>query len=231
MSGSRLLRDERGFTLTELLVTMMVGLIVLGAIVTLVTVTARSSGRISERVAANQLARPTMARVMNELHSACISPGLAPILTGSTSDAISFIHGTGSSVAPTPVKRSIAVSGAGVMTDTTYAKTGGTAPDWTFSSTPSSTYQLLENVGQVGSTPIFRYYAYEGGTISQTPLPVPLSDTDAARAVQVTISIAVSPTKSGTSGEVGAPIELTNSALVRFSPSNEDTEQAGLPCT
>lgn len=230
VSMRRMARDERGFTLTELLVTMLVGIVVLGGVVTLVTVTAASSGRISERVAANQLARPQMARVMNELHSACISPGLAPILAGSTSDSISFIHGTGSAVAPTPVKRTIAVSG-GMMTDTTYLKTGGTAPDWTFSATPDKTYRLLERVGQIGTTPIFRYYGYENGAISQTPLPVPLSDSDAARAVQVTISVAIAPTQSGTSDEEGAPIELTNSALVRFSPSNEDTEQAGLPCT
>ena len=47
----------------------------------------------------------------------------------------------------------------------------------------------------------------------------------------MTIALAVSPTQSGTSDEEGAPIELTNSALLRFTPSNEDTEQAGLPCT
>ena len=229
----RLVHDERGLTMTELLVAMLVGMIVLGAIVTLVTVTAKSSGRITERVAANQLARPMMQRVMNEMHSACISPGLAPIQSGSNSDAISFIHGTGPDVSPTPVKRTIAWNSSnGYLTDQTFAKTGGTAPDWTFSSTPSSTYRLLEHVGQIGgTTPIFSYFAYENGVISDTPLPVPLSTDDAARTVQVTISLAVAPTKSGTSDEEGAPIELTNSALLRFSPSNEDTEQAGLPCT
>ena len=66
----RIAQDERGVTIPELLVTMIVGLIVLGGIVTLVTSTATSSGRITERVAANQLARPMMQRVMNEMHSA-----------------------------------------------------------------------------------------------------------------------------------------------------------------
>ena len=41
----RLIHDERGLTMTELLVAMLVGIIVLGAIVTLVTVTSKSSGR------------------------------------------------------------------------------------------------------------------------------------------------------------------------------------------
>lgn len=229
----RIAHDERGVTIPELLVTMVVGLIVLGGIVTLVTSTATSSGRITERVAANQLARPMMQRVMNEMHSACISPGLAPVIAGSNGDAISFVHGTGAVVAPTPVKRTIAWNRTnGYLTDQTFARTGGTAPDWTFSSTASSTFRLLENVSQIETaTPIFRYYAYENGTISATPLPVPLSTDDAKRTVQVTIALAVSPTQSGTSDEEGAPIELTNSALLRFTPSNEDTEQAGLPCT
>jgi prepilin-type N-terminal cleavage/methylation domain-containing protein len=229
----RLLHDERGMTLTELLVAMLVGTIILGAIVTLVTTTSKTSGRITERVAANQLARPMMQRVINEMHSACISPGLAPVLPGSNSDAISFIHGTGPDVAPTPVKRTIAFdSGTGYLTDQTFEETGGAAPDWTFSSTPSATYRLLEHVSGIDTaTPIFSYYAYENGAISQTPLPVPLSSDDADRTVEVTIALAVSPTKSATSDEEGAPIELTNSALLRFSPSNEDTEQAGLPCT
>ncbi len=230
MRAPRPIADERGFTLVEMLVGMVIGIAVLGGVVTLVTVTARSSGRISERVAADQVARPMVQRVMTELHSACISPGLAPILPGSTGSSISFIHGTGAEVAPTPVKRTISLSG-GDLGDAVYAKTGGTAPDWTFASSPTSTYLLLSRVGTIGSTPLFRYYAYENGAISDTPLPVPLSSDDAARTVEVAMSLTVSPATSATSAEAGTPIELTNSALVRFSPSNEDTEQAGLPCT
>lgn len=230
MTGRRSLADERGVTIVELLVSMLIGLTVLGGIVTLVTVTARSSGRISERVAADQIARPMMTRIMNELHSTCVSPGLAPILAGSDGSAVSFIHGTGSAVAVTPAKRTIELNGD-VLTDSTYARTGGVAPNWTFASSPSQTYRLLENVGTIDSTPIFRYYAYENGVIATDPLPTPLSDDDAARTVEVAVAISVSPSKSGTSGEEGAPVQLSDSAFVRFSPSNEDTEEAGLPCS
>ncbi len=230
MTGPRSLADERGVTIVELLVSMLIGLTVLGGIVTLVTVTARSSGRISERVAADQIARPMMTRIMNELHSTCVSPGLAPILAGSDGSAVSFIHGTGSAVAVTPAKRTIELNGD-VLTDSTYPRTGGVAPSWTFASSPSQTYKLLENVGTIDSTPIFRYYAYEDGVIATDPLPTPLSDDDAARTVEVAVAISVSPSKSGTSGEEGAPVQLSDSAFVRFSPSNEDTEEAGLPCS
>ncbi|GIK77374.1 MAG: hypothetical protein EDQ89_06805 [Acidobacteria bacterium] len=230
MTGARPLADERGITIVELLVSMLIGLTVLGGIVTLVTVTARSSGRVSERVAADQIARPMMTRIMNELHSTCVSPGLAPILAGSDGSSVSFIHGTGSAVAVTPAKRTVELNGD-VLTDSTYERTGGTAPNWTFATSPSQTYKLLENVGTIDSTPVFRYYAYENGVIATDPLPTPLSDDDAARTVEVAVAISVSPSKSGTSGEEGAPVQLSDSAFVRFSPSNEDTEEAGLPCS
>jgi hypothetical protein len=230
VSAPRPVADERGITIVELLVGMLIGITVLGGIVTLVTVTARSSGRISERVAADQIARPMMTRIMNELHSTCVSPGLAPILPGSDGNSVSFIHGTGSAVAPTPVKRTIGLNGD-VLTDATYPRTGGVAPNWTFASSPSETYKLLENVGTIGSTPTFSYYAYEDGVIDTDALPTPLSDDDAARTVEVAVAIAVSPSRSATSEEEGAPVELADSAFVRFSPSNEDTEEAGLPCS
>jgi hypothetical protein len=224
--------DERGITIVEMLVGMLIGIAVLGGIVTLVTTTAKSSGRVSERVAVDEVARPQFQRLMNELHSTCVSPGVAPIRAGSTDDAITFLQQTGSDVTVTPVKRVVSWDSAtGNLVDTSYAATGGEAPDWTFSSTPEESYRLLTRVEKIGSTPIFRYYSYSNGQISADPLPVPLSAEDAAKAVQVDISMAVAPATSATSSEAGAPVELVDSALMRFSPSNEDTSQAGLPCT
>lgn len=231
------LRDEQGLTLPELMVAMLIGIVVLGGIVTMVTVTAKSSGRISERVAADQVARPMVQRIMDELHSACIAPGLAPIQAGSTDTAMTFITaattpaGNGNAVSPEPVKRTIALSGTN-LNDTSYAKSGGTAPEnWTFSSS-GTTYRLLANVAKINaSTPIFSYYAYSNGSISATPLAVPLSAANAAKAVEVRVNLAVKPSASATSGEAGAPIDISNSVLMRFTPSSEDTSQAGLPCT
>lgn len=228
------LRDERGLTFPELMVGMLIGLIVLGGIVTMVVQTAETSGRVSERVAADQIARPMVQRIMDELHSACISPGLAPILSGSTAKVISFVYGTGSDVAPTPTKHTITYdSTARTLTDQTFAKTGGAAPNWTFSTTPSQTYRILSNVGPIGgdTQPMFTYHAFSNGSISSTPLTVPLSAADAARTVEVRMNLAVSPAKSATSSETGAPVNIQESALLRFTPANEDTAQAGLPCT
>ena len=231
MNG-RPISDERGITLIEMLVGMAIGIVVLGGIVQLVTMTAKSSGRVTERVAANQIARPSFLRLMNELHSTCVSPGIAPVLAGSTATSITFIQQTGSAVTVTPNKRVVTWDQAtGVLTDSAYPATGGAAPSWTYATSPASVYKL-DRVSRInGTVPIFSYYAYNNGQISTTPLSVPLSSTDAARTVQVDVNLAVTPAASATSSERGAPVELTDSALLRFTPSNEDTSQAGLPCT
>lgn len=228
----RPLADERGVTIVELLVTMLIGIVVLGAIVQLITTTAKSSGRVTERVATNQTARPNFLRLMNELHSTCVSPGVAPVQAGSSGSSITFVHQTGRDVTVKPDKRTVTLNANGTLTDTVYAYSSGVAPNWVFSSTPTSTYQLLDNVSQIGSTPVFRYYAYNNGVLDESsPLATPLSADDADRTVLVDVSFQVSPSQSQTSEEAGAPVQLNDSALMRFSPSNEDTSQAGLPCT
>ncbi len=236
MSIRSRLADERGVTLIEMLVGMIVGIVVLGGIVTMMTTTSRSSGRITERVVVNQQARPMMQRIMDELHSTCVAPGIAPVRGGSSANEISFIHRTGSQVNPVPDLRRINFSN-GALTERVYPATGGASPSWTFSSSPTSTFTMLTGVesAKLGSlaqaVPVFRYRAYEDGVIDTDPLPVPLSATDAARTVVVDVAFAVRPSQSQTSDEGGAPVVLSSSALLRFSPSNEDTSKAGLPCT
>jgi hypothetical protein len=107
---------------------------------------------------------------------------------------------------------------------------GGTAPDWTFSTTPTSSTVLLNNVASAvqGSTtlPVFQYFAYEPYTdvngvtdemlmdgsrvvpgTTSLPNPDPLSTTsglspsDAAQAAEVLINLNVGPDIN--KGEVG----------------------------
>lgn len=229
-------RDESGFTLMELSVALGVGLVVFLGLFTLIGTTTRSSARVTERVAVDQLARPAMQRVIDVLHSTCVSPGIAPVLPGSGDSSISLIHQTGSEPSPVPDRRVIAVSG-GTLTDSTYANTGGTAPDWTFAATPTEVYTVLEDVSQASLgnppvvEPIFRYYAYSAGAISATPLPTPLSAANARITVQVTVAFEASPGANAEAIDANAAVTLVDTALLRFSPSNEDTNKAGLPCT
>lgn len=163
------LREESGFTLIELLVVMLAGTVVMGAIFTMLDVTIRQTSRTFSEVNASQTARMATERIETELHSSCVGYAVYPIQTGSDANDLIFLSQWGSassgntatSATPTPVEHKIVYSPtAKTLTDYTYASTGGSSPNWTFSSTPSKTEILAENASQRDPTPVFQYFAY-----------------------------------------------------------------------
>jgi Tfp pilus assembly protein PilW len=233
-------RSEDGLTLNELLIATLIGVILSFALYGFLDTTSRSSQRTAARIDAAKLGRPVMTQIMDRLHSACVAPDIAPVQPGSNGSNLILWSQTGTAVTVTPSLYKFAYTGTasvpGKLVEYLYPATGGTAPDWTFSSTasPASGRQLLPSVQQTGSTtPIFRYYAYAAdGTISTTPLSVPssgstgLSDADAAKVVQVTISFAVPPQVSGVTGAAS----FTDTALLRFTPPAADTSLQNFAC-
>jgi Prokaryotic N-terminal methylation motif len=222
------LRDERGFTLAELLATMAAGMVVMAGLTTMLTVTLRETSRTFTNVDATQRGRSTLESIAGELHSACVADLETPIQGGANGTQVSdannlvFLSQFGTSASPTPVEHKIAFnSSTHTLTDSTYASTGGTAPTWTFSSTPSTSKTLLTNVVPTpksggGTVPVFQYFAYEPYTDANgntdmmlmdgtsavpgtTSLPNPdplstttgLSQTDAASAAEVIITMNV----------------------------------------
>jgi type II secretory pathway component PulJ len=175
---SQRLRGEEGFTLVELLVTMVAGLVVLGAVVTVMSVALQQTTYTFTKVDATERARVMLARVGDELHSACLVNGVTPIEGGAqgsqASDAnnLVFVSQYGTSASPTPVEHKITYnSAAGTLTEYTYTVTGGSDPtNWVFSSTPTNPAGrlLLNHVTRIQTTgssptllPVFQYFAYE----------------------------------------------------------------------
>jgi len=236
MNGSRQpIRDERGVSLPELLIGILMGTVVIIAALSLVQVVNRSSARTVARIDANQQARPVMERIMDELRSTCLTRGSVPILSGSTGSSISFQHETGSAVKPVPDKRTIDLVG-GTLTERAYPAsptTPNSAGVYTFSPTASSTRTMLKNVVPAtvdGATvPLFRYFTYVNGVL--TPLTsLPLNATDAARTVQVVVSFGASPLQNPTA-DSQANVTLTGTALLRFGPASEISTSTNAPCT
>jgi hypothetical protein len=232
MSRRRMpLSGEQGITVVELVVAIAAGLMVLMGSFAILNGTLRGAARTSQRVDANQRGRPVLTKIMDELHSVCVGPGVPPILPGSTDNSITFIHKAGSEVEPKPDKRVITLSG-GTLSETVYPYLSGTSPNFTFSSTATTT-RMLTNVGagQVNgaSVPLFRYYGYAPGGAGTTPLPTPLSAVDAAKTIQVNVAFAVSPSKTQVV-EAGTAVTLTDTVLMRFTPSAEDATSSNLPC-
>lgn len=207
-----------------------IGSIVLFGVFTLIQVTAQSSARTAARVDANQRARPVLERIIDQLHSTCLTPSTVPVLAGSTDESISFIHQTGATVTPVPTLRTLTLAN-GTLSDAVYPRVG-TPGNYSFSPTPSETRQLLTGVAPIGATPatvsVFQYFRFDGTEIS-APLPVPLSAADAARTVQVTVSFAASPLGNPVR-DPNSAANVTSSALLRFSPPSDSPTTINKPC-
>jgi Tfp pilus assembly protein PilW len=243
MSRLRRIRNEEdGFSLAELLVAIAVGMIVLLGVFAVVQAATRSSNRTTARVIANQSVRPVLSKIIDELHSSCISPDLAPVLAG-TDTSVTFVTSTDSGVTPVPSKRTITwtpvTATTGTLTESTYAYSSGTAPSWTFSATPTTT-TLLKNVGKAkieGATaPIFQYYAYDPNTglVATSPLgaaaPAGLSAADLPNVVKVVVSFSYVPAKTTVTVDTAAAGSFSDSALLRFSPASTATGE-NTPCS
>ena len=227
-------RDEGGFTLVELLMTMLTSLVVMSAIVMMLTTSLRNQDQINRRVDANQRVRPVMTRIIQELHSACIAPRMTPIIgdgttNGSTATRISFLSKSGATVTPTPDLHIISLSG-GTLSESVYPATGGTQPGpWTFSPTASSSTQLLTQVSAPASG-MFQYYDFVNGQVDTSPTAVPLSATDAAKAAIVKVTMSSAPTNGVSTFDPGSSLVVSNSADLRLESAGQFPNQDNLPC-
>jgi prepilin-type N-terminal cleavage/methylation domain-containing protein len=173
-SSRSLLVNERGFTMIELLIAISMGIVISLAAFSFLGFATSDVSRIDERVHIDQTARVTLENIVLELHSACVTPSVVPIIPGSTSESIKFISeaGTGSALSSVHEHEIIyeAAKGAvkGQLVEKTYLNTppptGKEAPEYSFPKTASSTKKLLIGVVQSESggkpVPIFQYYRY-----------------------------------------------------------------------
>lgn len=225
------IRDESGTTLVELLVATTAGVVVLFAISAMIIVSLRETDRVNTHVDATQRGRTVLNKVIEELHSACIAPEIAPVKEKSTGTMLEFIHQTGSAVAPAPILSKVTLSG-GTVSQSNYSSTGGSAPTWTFSETPSSTEQLMTNISPTTpSKSIFSYYSYTNGEISETSLSTPTTELkeNAAHTVEVKVALTAGPQNTPIE-DTNAAANVTDSALLRFSPAPYNTSAPNLPC-
>jgi prepilin-type N-terminal cleavage/methylation domain-containing protein len=161
----RALSSEAGFTLVELMVAMVAGVVVLLALGTIMDVTLRETTRSFTLVDATERSRPVFEQIENELHSSCFADEQTPIQSGSSPNALIFMTSTGNAAIPTAIWHEIDFNPAptATLTDTTYTtnySVVGGEPTWT-RGTLVGTKVLLNNVAADGSTPVFQYFAYQ----------------------------------------------------------------------
>ena len=221
--------DERGDTLIELMVGLAAGLVVLATLTMVILVTLEGSAKVSARVDATQRARVVLDEIIEELHSACVAPKIAPIYAKSTGTSLEFIHAAGtegSQVAPNPTLSVISLS-KGVLSQSNSVATGGTAGAWTWSA-PTTT-QLMTNIAPIApSSSIFSYYAYSNGALSETPLKTPL-EANAALTIEVRIALTATPGNTPVT-DGGAAASIQGSAELRLTPPSFNEQAVSLPC-
>ncbi len=224
--------DEGGTTLVELMVALAAGLVIFSALTMVIVVTLHGSAQVSARVDANQRARLTLSKIMEQLHSACMMPEVAPVREDSSDTELRFIHQTGSSVAPVPVLSVIKLTGT-TLSQSDYGPPTGTAPSWTFPTFPASplsTRQLMTGVKPISpSNPIFSYFAYSGGSVSTTRLPVPLKTPNPALTVTVHVAFTAAPGSTPVS-DPHAATAVQNTATFRLTPPSFNEGSPARPC-
>ncbi|HEX5145863.1 MAG TPA: type II secretion system protein [Conexibacter sp.] len=208
---SALRRDERGFTLVELLVATTIGVGVLLAAGTLSVAFLHASTRVSDRSESVARGRTAMEQIVQELRSqVCLGPGY-PAVTYASDNEVTF-YADLSDTTFVPQQRDLTFAN-GQLTETTYAgsvNSTGTGAPFTFSRTASTTRVVLDRMQLVGSTPFFRFYSFDGNDPVRPSnlLRTPLSASDLARIVQISISFGALPSRGGgLSGQTAEPFQ------------------------
>jgi hypothetical protein len=131
-------------------------------------------------------------------------------------------------VALTPVLSKISLVN-GTLTQSDYPAVSGSAPLWTYATTPSSTTQLMTKVSATApSSSIFSYYTYSSGQVSATPLTVPLDQERAASTVKVAVAFTAAPLNTPV-GDEEAAASIQSTAVLRLTPPSFTTG-ANAPC-
>jgi prepilin-type N-terminal cleavage/methylation domain-containing protein len=201
------LRDQRGFTLVELLVSMTIGVAVLLATFAIFDSALLAQGRVDDRTDSIARGRTAMEQIVQQLRSqVCLGPSLPAIEYGDDDEVRFYADLANTTFVP---ERRILTYSGGALTERDYSgRASGGSPPYTFSATPVRTRVILDRMALATSVPFFTYYSFDGRTPPQptNELPVPLSDADRAQVVQIRVSFMALPSRASSSS-TGEPFE------------------------
>lgn len=244
--------DERGFTLVELLVAMVTGIVVIGALFTILEVSLAQSTKIANETYSDQIGRTALARIVDEMHDACIHSEFKPVEEESgkekTGEAVlTFVNTYSEAAAPEPKeiyqhrivwKLESGSTKFGTLTEYVSTFSHGTWPEYTEAGTETKML-LASHIAQSESggqkKPIFTYYRYgteaslQRGTLTEIALSSGKLPEGAAKEVAaVEISFNAATTTAPSSLE--RSITLSNLTTFAFSAPNQELPIKDAPC-
>jgi prepilin-type N-terminal cleavage/methylation domain-containing protein len=197
--------SERGFTLTELVVAMALGMIVLLAAFNVMDRSFINNKSVTDREDALQRGRITLELLTRQIRSMTCAGQYTPVTKGTDNEVNFYAYmgdpTAGGSTLP-QLHKLVYDPTAKTISETDYPLTSVTTSPPTVSTTASlGPRVLLKNVVPAGSTPVFSYYTYDpnatqgtGGFVALTAGTAGLSTTDQAKVVKVAISFLTRPT-------------------------------------
>jgi prepilin-type N-terminal cleavage/methylation domain-containing protein len=159
------LHDERGFTLVELMMTLVIGLIIVLSSLAVLDGATRHSDEVQRRSGAVLQGRAAMDDVVRSLRSqVCVQTDDSTILTPVTAASATSVtfysdFGDGTTV---PDRHTISLGADGRLTDVT-VKGSGTLTQATFTATPK-TRVIATGLSASPSTPVFQFYGFTSAT-------------------------------------------------------------------
>jgi prepilin-type N-terminal cleavage/methylation domain-containing protein len=204
------LRQERGFTLVELLVAAAVGVVIITVAFGLLDSVVRAFGSSGERVDVSQRGRTAMDRITAKLRSQVCGgdpvAGYTPAIVSGTANQVVFWSDIGNGQA----KRLRGVQYSNNQINELNYPGTGTDPSQT--PTPNVVVTSVTPNNPPGSG-LFHYYAYNPQAADQTitpapalftELPTPLASADLARVVRITVGFTAYPKGSGPTDKLAA---------------------------
>ncbi|MCW2993492.1 MAG: prepilin-type N-terminal cleavage/methylation protein [Conexibacter sp.] len=229
MTARERLRDERGFSLIELLVAMALGSLVLTAVMTVFTTGIAATSKIGDRVDSGSRARIAMDRITTLLDSqVCLrnsgdsttQPAIPPIVGPSSTGTSVTFYADLSGASDTPSKYTITYDAtAKTLTESKYAGAGA-LPNVTFAATPTTTV-LTDAVQPVGTDPIFTYFVFSSdGTVNEAA-PVTPSATNQLQIVRVGVKFQANSARTKT-GDSSRSIVSGQGIVATADPTDPD---------
>lgn len=198
MSAIRSLRREEGFTLVELLAGLAIAMVVILGAFQVLDASISNTIRTQQRVDAVQRGRQAMDTMTRELRSQVCLGKTASLAEGKPDSVTFYADFTDGTTGNPPQRRTLTFSNGTIVEK---VEDGTGAPPATQWLTAPRVSTLLEDVGTDaslpaaanGTRPVFRYYSFNQDPVPQLvgPLATPLSATDLAKVVKISINFGV----------------------------------------
>jgi type II secretory pathway pseudopilin PulG len=219
---SRRLRNQDGFTLPELMVAMMIGMMTVLAVYGILETTMKQTTRIAGRVNATQRGRIAMDIMTRQLRSQVCYSATVPALVSGTDTSVKFHVDLTDGSKPIEQHELVFNATKKTLSERIWPGTGSPLSFPTKTVERQITDGIVQRPG--ADAPIFKYYAYNTATPPRpaTLLATPLSATDLARVAKIEIGfVALPPGTKATATSAPGDSTLQNEIYVRVADPND----------